>query len=162
SRSLRLPRAGQARRPALRVYGDVFDFLALPGVGNMDGSVGGLDHRRVGVFAGFGFQRLQGRPVLAIGAGGEGLRRASPGGVVVSRKVTAVLEADHIEAGVRVREFRQTGRRPGDARVERVGDADAAGPVRTGVEAKVIAFDLHDGGLYDAALGRDNGPVARP
>src|SRR5207253_2845493 len=71
--SLRRPlAAGQiAEDELLRVENDVLDSLPLPGVDDVDETVGGLDHGRVAVLSRFALQHQGRLPDLAVGGHGD-------------------------------------------------------------------------------------------
>ena len=98
---------------------DVLDLLPPPGVGDVERSVGGLNHRGVGVLAGVAFQRQPGSPVLAIAADRQVERRAAARRVIVDHDVAAVLEMHHVDARIRIGEVGGARRTPRYARHRR-------------------------------------------
>ena len=53
------------------IDGDVFDALALPGVGDVHEAIGGLDDGGIGVFAGSIFEDERGVPFFAVAGDGN-------------------------------------------------------------------------------------------
>ena len=80
---------------------EMLHLLALPGVGDVDESIAGLDDGRIAEFLlRLVFENQCGFPCFAIFADGEVQRAAAFGGVVVNEEVAAVMKGDGIGAGV--------------------------------------------------------------
>ena len=74
-----------------RVEDHVFDALALPGIGDVNETVGGLDHRRVRILTWSLFEHGGGFPFLTIFRDSHVQRSPSNRRVVVDQQVPTVL-----------------------------------------------------------------------
>jgi hypothetical protein len=82
--------------------------LALPGIGDVDESVGRLDDRRITELGlGFVLEDQRGFPSDAVLAEGEIQRAASLRGVIIDQQVATILQGDRVGPGVRIREVGQ-------------------------------------------------------
>lgn len=86
--SYRVKRSGERNlrlREGFRIKHDVFDTLALPGIGSVHEAVAGLDDGGVGILARLAFQRNDVAPGLAVGGHRNLQWRSSAGGGIVNQ-----------------------------------------------------------------------------
>lgn len=137
---------------------DVADLFPLPGVGDVNQAIVGLDDGRVGVFAGLRFEQQSGLPVLAIFGEAEAKGRAAAWRVVVNEQVRAVFQRHAVDARVGVGEANRRDGRPRLAAVRGSGSDHLLDFARTGEHEELILAQGEDRGLncFDIVLGRND------
>ena len=95
----------------------VFDALALPGIGDVDESVAGLNDCRIRIFTWLIFEDYHRLPMNTITGKRHIQRRALSSAVVVHQQSASILQRDRIDSTVRIGKSAGSHRRPGFAAV---------------------------------------------